>query len=425
MTDPDGHITAFLSTTTQLCPIQATVVTDGAGNITSNVYDNDGNLCVTGAESTSLYGSGYQASCGFTSGYTYDTFDQLGNVMSTTNPSNDKTTSYGRADSAFPADVTSVTPPADVNSASAPTDYTYDADGRVHTKQVMASGGVQEVQDDHLVQSHGDACVGPCRWLRPGDSCSTNVGSVVGATIFAYNASELPYGMADVTGGTPNFTGWTYDAQGQELSTSNNDGTVNYGYDPAGDNTCVGYPTPTSAGTCGTTPSGSSVQYGYDLDGRMSSMTDWLGHTTSFGYDTNSNVNSIQYPSSAGWYDKYVYDNASNLTCSQYITLGSYTSPTQVFAPNGDNHYSTDEKVSEVVQRQGSSDPIGRADDRIQPRRRGQSKISRRASNRCHMRRTQNCPARPRVLPLRLSISTMQMAIGVPRAPPHSRIAHR
>jgi RHS repeat-associated protein len=338
--DPDGHEATY-QYFNPVVPDKATVVTDGVGNVTSNVYDNDGNVCVTGAESTSLYGGGYQTTCGFRTGYTYDTFDQLGNVMSTTNPSN-KTTSYGRSDADFPAAVTSVTPPTDVNGVSNVTDYAYDADGRVHTKQVMATGGLQQTI---LYNPTGTECAVTPQ-VPSTATCTT--ATLAGSSQWTYYFSNLPAIMTDYGTGSPSYTTWSYDAQGQELAQTSPSGTVNYGYDPASDNTCVGYPASASLaqGACGGAPSGTVAQYTFDSDGRMASMSDWLGHTTNFGWDANSNVTSIQYPSVSNWYDKYSYDAASNLT-SQYFTVGSYTSPTQTFAPDGDNHYVTDEGVAE------------------------------------------------------------------------------
>jgi YD repeat-containing protein len=126
VTDQNGNVTtySYLNPEAQDSP---TTVADAMGNITSNVYDLNGNDCRSGTASTSLYG-GTDPVCQWQSGYTYQTFDQLGNVLTSTDQ-NGNTTTYTRSDDAYPSDVTTVTPPS--GGSAQPTNDFYDSAGRI------------------------------------------------------------------------------------------------------------------------------------------------------------------------------------------------------------------------------------------------------------------------------------------------------
>ncbi len=61
--------------------------------------------------------------------------------------------------------------------------------------------------------------------------------------------------------------------------------------------------------------------------GLLSSVTDWLGHTTTFGYDGNSNLTSISYPN--GVSQVSAYDSANQVTSvtdsTSAVTLAKFT----------------------------------------------------------------------------------------------------
>lgn len=312
VTDPNGETTTYVYGNPDV-PDQPTLVTDPLGNITSNIYDLDGNLCVSGTGSTSLYASG-DPSCGWISGYTYDTFDMLGNVRSSEDP-NGNTTTYARGNDAYPSDVTIVTPQSGTNMG--PTNYTYNMDGRAIQEQEGTGAYVSIAYD-----SAGNKC-----WQAPvsntSASCATAV--PVGGSSWSYNHSELPNTMSDVVSTTQtNSTTWSYDAAGELTGQTNSAGTVGYGYDAAGDNTCVAYPV-VSGSSCANGPSSTNsvVDYGYDSDGRITSTTDWIGGSFSFGYDNRSNLTSITFPSSTTWTEAFgPYDAANN------VKTVAFTSPT-------------------------------------------------------------------------------------------------
>ncbi len=60
-------------------------------------------------------------------------------------------------------------------------------------------------------------------------------------------------------------------------------------------------------------PNGRSVNHRYDKDGRLQSLTDWLGHTTTFGYDRNSDPTATTFPTATGDKDEYAFDDADQM----------------------------------------------------------------------------------------------------------------
>ena len=237
-------------------------------------------------------------------GYTYDSFDELGNVVTSTDPSGNKTI-YTRGDEAYPAQVTEVTPPS--GGSNGPTTYQYDADGR---PQLETEGNGTVVTTAY--NAAGEQC-----WQAPVNNLSANCSTAVpvGGSSWSYNYSNLPNTMTDVVSSTEtNTTTWSYDAQGEVLSQTDSSGTVGYAYDFDGDNTCVAYPVVTGSDCADPASSTNTVvNYGYDADGRMTSMSDWLGNSFTFGYDTRSNLTSISYPSATTWSEILgTYDASSN-----------------------------------------------------------------------------------------------------------------
>jgi YD repeat-containing protein len=285
VTDPNGNST----TTTYLDPFFAdspTTVTDATGDVTSNVYDLGGNLCISGSASTSLWGSTVP-SCASTSGYTYKSYDQFSNVTQSTDPSSN-TTSYSYTNPAYPSSVTITTPP----SPDAVTTYAYDTDGELtNTRQGNAYISAAYTPTGNVCWRTPTLVVSP--------SCSsppTSISTTVGTSFYGYFASELSATMQDVASATTeNDTAWEYDAQGQETQGANNGGTVTYAYNPAGDDTCVGYPLTTAdyVDNCQDLPGLQSngtinavVDYTYDADGRMTGLAPWTGTAgdLAFGY---------------------------------------------------------------------------------------------------------------------------------------------
>lgn len=83
----------------------------------------------------------------------------------------------------------------------------------------------------------------------------------------------------------------SYDSLGRLVASGNGRGqTLRYGYDLADQITSLAYPNALTAldkaTGAGLSPVATgTVRRGYDQDGNLTSVADWLGNTTSFGYD--------------------------------------------------------------------------------------------------------------------------------------------
>ena len=83
--------------------------------------------------------------------------------------------------------------------------------------------------------------------------------------------------MTDLTGSSS----WTYNAASQLTQAASPEGTIDYGYDAAGQQTSI------------TLPGSRAVGYGFDPAGQLTSLTDWLNQTVSYGYDANGQQTTL------------------------------------------------------------------------------------------------------------------------------------
>jgi RHS repeat-associated protein len=116
---------------------------------------------------------------------------------------------------------------------------------------------------------------------------------------YEYNKDSDRTKMVDGTGTT------TYEYDQLDRPTSTKDGhgdTVTYEYDLANEQTKITY------------PNGKAVTRTYDNAGRIKSITDWLEHTTKFGYDADSDLTVTIFPTSTGNEDTYAYNEADAMS---------------------------------------------------------------------------------------------------------------
>ncbi len=105
--------------------------------------------------------------------------------------------------------------------------------------------------------------------------------------------------MTDVTGTTK----YIYDQLDRLTESENgNNETIRYKYDLANDQTGITY------------PNGKSVTRTFDDDGRLETVTDWLGNTTTFSYDPDSNLTATMFPSGTDEEDVYAYNDADQMS---------------------------------------------------------------------------------------------------------------
>jgi RHS repeat-associated protein len=146
-------------------------------------------------------------------------------------------------------------------------------------------------------------------------------------------------------------TTYTYDADGNQATVEDDNGnTVNYAYNVSGQVSCVGYPGSTKIVTnCSGAASATNpiVINAYSpTNNLLSSTTDWLGHTTSYGYspDGLNNLTSIDYPTTSADSVTYGY-NADSLVNTQAYSGSSLSS-----VPNQTWGYNPDSLVSSATQ---------------------------------------------------------------------------
>ena len=95
----------------------------------------------------------------------------------------------------------------------------------------------------------------------------------------------------------------TYDSLGRLTSSTEGSSTVSYGYDLKGQLTSITYP-----GTL-------TVTRTYNAGGELTDVEDWNGNTTAFGYDPDGNLTTETLPAAgAGVVDTFTYNAADQMT---------------------------------------------------------------------------------------------------------------
>ena len=154
----------------------------------------------------------------------------------------------------------------------------------------------------------------------------------LGTTSYTYNGFGQVLTRADTMGGVITNT---FDAKGNLLTSKdplNNTTTLTYdargriltATDARGKATTFTY---TSGNlTRRTDPLNNQTNYAYDARGRLTSMTDALNQTTSYGYDSAGRVNRVTYPGSS--FVTFAYDlagrRASFTDARNYTTIYAY-----------------------------------------------------------------------------------------------------
>nr|MDQ5807335.1 hypothetical protein [Actinomycetota bacterium] len=146
-------------------------------------------------------------------------------------------------------------------------------------------------------------------------------------TTFAYDDADRLTRASYPAPGAHEVT-YTYDAEGRRATATDGTGQSTYDYDglgrlaathsAAGDVVRFGYDL-ADRRTRLTYPNGEDVTTAYDAGGRATSVTDWLGNTTAFEYDGDSNLVRKAFPTTTATADEYAYDAERQLT---HATLG-------------------------------------------------------------------------------------------------------
>jgi RHS repeat-associated protein len=254
-------------------------ITDPAGGVTEYSYDPDGNV----ESVTDLNGHtttfGYNADNERTkverpSGAVEETgYDGAGQVTSQADGDKHKTT-YVRNVLEQPIET--------INPLERKTIRTFDAAGNLLTK----------TDADGRVTTYGYDEADRLKEI----SYSAEAGQDV---TLGYDEDSNVTSMADGTGTS------TYEYDQLDRLTRSEDGngeTVSWEYNLGDEPVGLTY------------PSGKSISRLYDADGRPESITDWLGHTTSFGYNEDSALTATTFPVGTGDTDQYAYDHADRMS---------------------------------------------------------------------------------------------------------------
>jgi RHS repeat-associated protein len=240
--------------------------TDPAGKQTTNTYDADNQLTkVTRPDTSTLQ----------------TTYDGAGNVTAQTDGLTHQTTyTYDALNRQ-----TSVSDPL-----GRLTTYAYDSAGN-RTRQVDATNQPTFFQFDPANQ--------PVAVLYP-DGATPRVA-------FTYDADGQRLTMLDGTGAT--VSAW--DSLHRLTDQTNGAGAhLGFSYDLKGQLTSIAYPGATG-----------SVSRGFDDAGRLHTIADWLGHSTTVNYDPSSNLTQILYPN--GVTGTFTPDNSDRTMAISYTSGGN------------------------------------------------------------------------------------------------------
>jgi len=317
---------------------------------TTWAYDNDGNLMSTTDADGNTTSSTYDAD-----GNQTQATDPHGNVTKTTYDADDRTSTvtdgYGTSSASTTTDIYDIVP---ASCPSAPTGTTY---------CTQVENGLSNTTTsyfdalNHMIEESppNTSAQSPTTYTYDGDGNVLTSTDASGTTTSGYDADDHVTSVSYSVTGT-HAVGYQYNADGNRTQMTDGTGTTTYGYDGLerldsvqdgagdvvtykydadGNPTCLSYPNSGST-TCLTATSGTGlVSYEYNSADQATQMTDWLGNTTSFTYDNDGNLTKTTYPSGTTTSSTGTYDNTDALTDTSY-KIGSTTTDLASLTRNAD-----------------------------------------------------------------------------------------
>ncbi len=262
-------------------------VTDPLGSSVEYTYDGNGNV------ETETNGNGH------TTTYFYNAvnertkvekpneaireteYDGAGNIISQTEP-NEETTTYVRNILGQPIEI--------IDPLSRKTEQEFDDAGNLEAVIDADEEKTSFVYDkaDQLVE------------VTYSDETTPNVD-------MDYDPDGNLTSMVDGSG----ESAFVYDELGRLTESENGHGdVVDYDYNVGEQLTGITY------------PNGKSISRTFDEVGRLEKVTDWLGGTTSFTYDADSNLEETLFPASTNNVDEYGYDRAGRMDEANFLKGG-------------------------------------------------------------------------------------------------------
>jgi RHS repeat-associated protein len=297
-------------------------VTDALGHVTANHYDADRNLTSTND------GNGNPTT------YVFDLANEKTDTRRT--DGSDLHTDY------FPDGT--VQDQKDGKSSAIAT-YSYDTLARVISRTDAIGNATLFTYDgngNELTQQD------------PGGSCNTNTG----CTTMTYDVGNELTGIFFSDGVTPNVSSIIYDSDGQRLAMTDGTGSsqwawdslhrltsftdgrgdqVQHQYDLRGLVTQISY------------PGNLLVTRGYDNAGRWTSVQDWRGNTTNFGYDPDGNLTTKTLPLGTAIVDSAAFNAAEQLTSLSDVKGVSTTLFAATYGRDNNGQVSTDSSLPPSV----------------------------------------------------------------------------
>jgi RHS repeat-associated protein len=323
VTDPSGKTTTYTYDTYG----DVETVKDGAGDTTTYNDDSIGRL-VTKVTAT-------------TQTWTYQT-DAFGSITSVTDPNHHQTQYLFDADENLQhvIDANNHETTYTYNAQNEQTDITppdlsdqhtdFNLDGTIEDQKDGLNNTISYGYDSQArmtSMAFNDGTVRTTTYQYDPNGNQTKVidpQSPAQTATYGYDADNELASITYSDGTTPNVTNILYTADGLRTSwtdgtgnwslqydtlnelTSSQDGfgnTTSYGYDLAGRLTSLTYPGVSTAETLT-----------YDAAGRLQTIGDWVGNTTTFGYTADSMLQTTTHSGSANLVDTNGYDIADNLT---------------------------------------------------------------------------------------------------------------
>ena len=212
-------------------------------------------------------------------------------------------------------------------------DYAYDSQGRLTSITDPLS----------RVTSFGyDAAGNRTTKQDPGGNCAAV--PKTGCATFSYDNANQMTGIDYSDASTPDVSNLTYDGVGHRTGMTDGSGTTTYTWDSLGRMTSSVAP----SGTVGYTWDLRNLQTGlaypnsigsvtsvFDDAGRLTSITDWLSHTTGYGYDADGNLASQTNPN--GTTATITVDNADRVMGVSHAPTATPGSPFASFSYGRDN----------------------------------------------------------------------------------------
>lgn len=348
VTDPDGKVWLY----TYDAYGDPATVTDPMTDVSTTCYNADGwKLASYSPKAGSITCAVPPPSSAYETTYSYvqpnNQIDEFGDVQKVTDPLGHTTSTTYDADrnvvSSTDADgnltrytfdlANEQTDVVRADQSDLHTDYNFD--GTIHDQKDGKGTPIQTYGYDPLARvtsvtdavSHTtsytfDGAGNQLTQQDPGGNC--NATPATACTKMTYDVGNELLTVTYSDGVTPNVSNITYDADGQRTGMTDGTGNSSWTWDSLhrltsftdGHNDQVQYQyNLRGLITQITYPGGLPVVRGYDNAGRWTTVQDWLGNSTTFGYDANSNLTTKTLPTSTGIVDTSGY-NASDQNTS-------------------------------------------------------------------------------------------------------------